>query len=130
MIMFKKTVLWIGLLAATGLSYANVDTDTCVYAVANAELTSNGEAQHVTFKGNICDDRKLHLETASGAVFNGVLTRVTDEGVYITFSGIKNKHADAKSKEFFLAWDHEYSLNFTNDETGEALTLVMTVSQK
>jgi hypothetical protein len=129
MIMFKKTVLWIGLLTATGLSQANVNPDTCVYAVANAELTSNGETQHVTFKGNICDDRKLHLETASGAVFNGVLTRVTDEGVFITFSGIKSKHTAAQSKEFFLAWDHEYSLNFTSAETGEELTLVMTVSQ-
>jgi hypothetical protein len=130
--MIRKTMLFLGLLVTVASVYAAIDQNTTVYAVAHAALTSDGETQHATFKGTICDDKVLNLQSTSGAVFTGVLTQITDEGVYIAFSGIKrvNVDTDAQAKELFLVWDHEYSLSFTNVQTGDELVLVMKVSQQ
>jgi hypothetical protein len=130
--MMKKAALFLGLCATVISSYAVVDSNTTVYAIARAELTSNGETQYATFRGIICDDKILNLRSDSGAVFTGVLTHVTDEGVYITFSGIKRADvgSDVQAQEFFLEWNREYSLPFTNAPTGDELLLVMQVSQQ
>ena len=58
---------------------------------------------------------------------------MTDEGVYITFTGKKTTD-DESAQELFFDWDQESVVIFGNDaaddEAREELKLVMTVSPR